>query len=150
MQLKQFMTWPPTIQKPVYDHTILMYFSVSEEAISSVLVQEVDKEHKTPTCREEIPNDWKDNADVGAHNKKNENLFSELPDHCQYWLSNQKSASQTRPGRPNIGWLVELSKFGIIYEPRGSIRSQNLAHFLVELSLKPTTMDPKWIIYVDG
>jgi len=40
-----------------------------------------------------------------------------------------------------IMWSVELSEFGITYEPRGPIRSQYLADFLVELSLEPTSVN---------
>jgi len=32
-----------------------------------------------------------------------------------------------------IMWLIELSKFGIKYEPRGTIKSQSLADFTSEL-----------------
>jgi len=46
-----------------------------------------------------------------------------------------------------IGWSVELSEFGITYEPRGPIRSQRLVDFLVELS--PTSPNTQWISYVD-
>jgi len=42
VQLKQFMATPLVIQKPIHDQTIIMYLSISEEAISSVLVQEID------------------------------------------------------------------------------------------------------------
>jgi len=34
---------------------------------------------------------------------------------------------------------VELSEFGITYEPRGPIQSQRLADFLLELSPKPAS-----------
>jgi len=48
-----------------------------------------------------------------------------------------------------IGWSIELSEFGIKYEPRWPIKSQSLADFTSELqgNLKP---DATWILYVDG
>jgi len=45
-QFKQFMATPPVIQKPIYGQAIIVYLSISEEAISSVLVQEADQEQK--------------------------------------------------------------------------------------------------------
>ncbi|XP_068483117.1 uncharacterized protein [Phaseolus vulgaris] len=48
-----------------------------------------------------------------------------------------------------IGWSIQLSEFGIKYEPRGPIKSQSLVDFTSELqgSLEP---DATWILYVDG
>jgi len=41
--LEYFMETPSVIQKPVHGQTIMVYLSISEEAISSVPVQEADK-----------------------------------------------------------------------------------------------------------
>ena len=48
-----------------------------------------------------------------------------------------------------IGWSVELSKFDIRYEPRGAIKSQCLADFATELP-KNSETSAKWVLYVDG
>lgn len=32
-----------------------------------------------------------------------------------------------------VGWLIELSEFGLHYEPHGSVKGQHLAKFAVEL-----------------
>lgn len=50
-----------------------------------------------------------------------------------------------------IGWTIELSEFHIQYQPRGAIKSQTLANFIVELSPWPTEdEDLQWILHVDG
>lgn len=46
-----------------------------------------------------------------------------------------------------VGWAVELSKFGLRYEPRGSVKGQHLADFVVELSQHTPT--EQWNLYVD-
>lgn len=46
-----------------------------------------------------------------------------------------------------VGWAVELSIFGLWYEPRGSIKGQHLADFTIEL---PPTIEEEWYLYVDG
>jgi len=46
VQLKQFMAMTLVIQKPIHGQAIMVYLSISEEAISSVLLHETDKEQK--------------------------------------------------------------------------------------------------------
>ena len=52
-----------------------------------------------------------------------------------------------------VKWAVELSEFDIKYEPRGSIKGQIFADFMVELSSE-TVQDAKddfrWVLSVDG
>ena len=47
-----------------------------------------------------------------------------------------------------IGWSVELSEFGIRYQPREAIKSQCLADFSAELTPLPT-LSAEWTLYVD-
>jgi len=50
-------------------------------------------------------------------------------------------------------WAVELSKFDIHYEPRGPIKGQIYADFVVELFLAATHQEGanfKWVLSVDG
>ncbi|XP_014500153.1 uncharacterized protein LOC106761149 [Vigna radiata var. radiata] len=46
-----------------------------------------------------------------------------------------------------VGWAVELSEFGIRYEPRGSVKGQHLADFAAEI---PLTGQDEQTLYVDG
>ena len=55
--------------------------------------------------------------------------------------------------RRMVRWAVELSEFNVQYEPRGPIKSQVYADFLVELSsavAHQEETDFKWILSVDG
>jgi len=50
-------------------------------------------------------------------------------------------------------WAVELSEFDIYYEPRGPIKDQIYAGFVVELSSATTHQEGanfKWVLLVDG
>ncbi|XP_068504510.1 uncharacterized protein [Phaseolus vulgaris] len=52
-----------------------------------------------------------------------------------------------------VKWVVELSKFDIKYEPRGPIKGQIFADFVVELSSEVTQSegnDFRWVLSVDG
>ncbi|GAU10080.1 hypothetical protein TSUD_423780, partial [Trifolium subterraneum] len=50
-----------------------------------------------------------------------------------------------------VAWAVELSEYDITFVPRGNIKSQLLADFILELSSPPeaTNMQP-WTLSVDG
>ena len=52
-----------------------------------------------------------------------------------------------------VKWAVELSEFDIKYEPRGLIKGQIFADFVVELSSEATQVegdDFRWVLLVDG
>ena len=49
-----------------------------------------------------------------------------------------------------IAWSVELSEFGLKYEPRGSVKGQHLADFAVELHESTPRAEHVWILFVDG
>ena len=52
-----------------------------------------------------------------------------------------------------VKWVVELSKFDIKYEPRGPIKGQVFADFVVELSSETVQNagdDFRWVLSVDG
>jgi len=43
---------------------------------------------------------------------------------------------------------MELSEFGITYEPRGAIKAQSLADFIIQMAT--TTQQEEWTLHVDG
>ncbi|XP_068486563.1 uncharacterized protein [Phaseolus vulgaris] len=52
-----------------------------------------------------------------------------------------------------VRWAVELYEFDVQYEPRGPIKGQIYADFVVELSLAATHQEGasfKWVLSVDG
>ena len=52
-----------------------------------------------------------------------------------------------------VRWAVELSEFDVQYEPRGPIKGQVYADFIVELSSAAThreEADSRWVLSVDG
>jgi len=48
-----------------------------------------------------------------------------------------------------IAWSVKLSEFGLLYEPRGPIKSQCLANFVFELQ-NDLYVGEGWTLYVYG
>jgi len=49
-----------------------------------------------------------------------------------------------------ITWSVELSEFGLKYEPRGSVKGQHLADFAAELHEPILPSEQTWVLFVDG
>jgi len=52
-----------------------------------------------------------------------------------------------------VWWVVDLSKFDVQYEPRGPIKGQVYADFVIELSSAATHQEGvrfKWVLFVDG
>ncbi|XP_073031230.1 uncharacterized protein [Primulina eburnea] len=50
-----------------------------------------------------------------------------------------------------VKWAVELSEFGIEFQPRPAIKAQVLADFLVEMTTNEAECSiPTWVVYVDG
>ena len=50
-------------------------------------------------------------------------------------------------------WAVELLEFDVQYEPRGPIKGQVYADFVVELSSAATHQEEtefRWVFFVDG
>lgn len=49
-----------------------------------------------------------------------------------------------------VSWSVELSEFGLCFEPRGSVKGQHLANFTADLTLRPDGPVQLWYLNVDG
>lgn len=51
----------------------------------------------------------------------------------------------------NIAWSIELSEYGIMYEPRTTIKAQAFDYFISELT-NPAERKilPSWSVFVDG
>lgn len=126
-------------------YPLLLYLSVTDNVVSSVLVQEIDKEQK--------PIYFVSWVLLGAEIRyqKIKKLALALVITAQrlqpYFQSHQIVVKTNQPIRqvlqkPNlagriVSWLVELSEFGIVYEPRGPIKAWVLSNFVVELTLLP-------------
>jgi len=156
-QLKEFLSSPTVIQKPRLDLPIVVYLVVSEEAVSSALVEEVNNEehlvyfvsrmlHATETRYQMIEKV----ALALVLTARRMRLY--FQNHAITVRTNYpiyKILSKPNLGGRMIGWSVELSEFDIRYESRGAINSQCLADFSAELAPHPDTPS-EWVLFVDG
>jgi len=125
-QLKEFLSSPAVIQKPRPDQPIIVYLSVSKEAVSVVLVQEEEKEewpiyfvsqtlHAIETRYQMIE---KVALALVLTAKQIRSYFQNHTITVRTDYPIFKILFKPNLARRMIGWLVELWEFDIRYEPR--------------------------------
>ncbi|KAK2397192.1 hypothetical protein QL285_058795 [Trifolium repens] len=157
--LKTFLVLPPILTRPEKGNTLFLYLVVSDKALSSALVQEIKGEEK--------PIYFVRRTFKGAEAKyqKIEKLSLAVIVMArklrQYFQSHKIVVKTDYPiknilrksdlaGRM-VAWSVELSEFDITFSPRGVIKSQILAYFLLELTTpSEESKEQPWTLSVDG
>ena len=159
LQLKAFLASPPVIQKPNTREPIIVYLVVSNEAVSSVLVQEIQAEERPVYFVSRVLH----GAEIRYQMVEKVALALIITaQRMRMYFQNHRIIVRTNypimkiltkpdlAGRM-IGWAIELSEFHVEYQPRGAIKSQALADFASELTPQPTEEEEStWILYVDG
>ena len=80
-------------------------------------------------------------------------LLPELHRGSDHKPSNSQGLTEASVVGRMVRWVVELSEFDVQYEPRGPIKGQVYADFVVELSSAATHQEGagfKWVLSVDG
>ncbi|XP_015945427.1 uncharacterized protein LOC107470543 [Arachis duranensis] len=157
--LKQLLSKPPVLQKPKPNEPLCIYLSITDTAISSVLV--------TETQEGQQPIYFVSKSLQGAELRypKLEKLTLALVFSSRrlrpYFQGHTIIVRTEQPlrhvlSKPELAgrlikWAIELSEFDIQYQPRGSVKSQYLADFVAELT--QPNMDEQnsdWSLFVDG
>ena len=148
--------------KPEKGADLALYISVTEHAVSSVLVRESGGDQKPvyfvsnvlhgaevryPTIEKAalaiVVSAWRLRHYFQNHSVK---VMTNLP--IRYILQKPDISGRL------VKWAIELSEYGIQYESRGPIKAQFLVDFLVELSEPPVAdrrvKEISWILSVDG
>ncbi|GKV17775.1 hypothetical protein SLEP1_g28236 [Rubroshorea leprosula] len=161
-ELKQYLASTPLLSKPVDGECLYLYLGVTEEAMSSVLLREENKNQK-PIC-------YVSKVLQGA--EQNYPLAEKAVFALVYTARKLKAYFQSHQivvytdlrlrkilQKPElfgrlIGWSIELSEYDLKFQPRTTIKGQAIADFLVEC-ISVTEGDkapdyPAWVLYVDG
>nr|KYP68807.1 Retrovirus-related Pol polyprotein from transposon 17.6 [Cajanus cajan] len=141
-ELKRSLASPPILTKPRLNLPLLIYISASDRAVSAVLVQEREGT--------QVPVYFVSQVLQGAEVRyqKIEKLALAILVTAQklrhYFQSYEVVVRTDHPIRqvlqkPDLAgrmmkWSVELSEHSIKYEPRGAIKAQALADFVMELT----------------
>ncbi|CAJ2642757.1 uncharacterized protein LOC123899916 [Trifolium pratense] len=158
-QLKQFLASPLILTRPQADKPLQLYLAVSDNAMSSALVQEIGGEEK--------PVYFVSRVFQGAEMRyqKLERLALAVVITArrlrQYFQSHAITVKTDYPikcvlQKPDlagrmVAWAIELSEYDITFVPRGSIKSQILADFVLESTSPPAEVESHtWTLSVDG
>nr|KYP33127.1 Retrovirus-related Pol polyprotein from transposon 297 family [Cajanus cajan] len=148
---------PPLLSKPDPCLDMIIYISVSDKAISTVLVQE--KTEQMPVYF--ISRVLQDAETRYQHLEKTVLALVHTARRLRHYFQSHRVLVRTdspvtkvlrRPelaGRM-VAWSIELSQFDIRFEPRGPIKAQSLADFLNEFTPQEIPESHLWTLHVDG
>ncbi|XP_061363904.1 uncharacterized protein LOC133307411 [Gastrolobium bilobum] len=159
-KIKKCLSTPPILSKPNPGDVLILYLAVEEEAISVVLIKEIN-EGQEPIY---FVSRTLQGAEV-RYQKLEKVAFALLVTTRRlrpYFQGHQIIVRTNQPIRqvlhkPDLegrmtNWAIELSEYDITYESRKAIKAQALADFIMEL--KPLNSEHEepgdtWKVYVD-
>ncbi|KAG7567533.1 Integrase catalytic core [Arabidopsis thaliana x Arabidopsis arenosa] len=160
-ELKYYLSKPPVLAKPEFGEELFLYVSVSDSAVSGVLVR-MDRNDERPIF-------YVSKSFSGAESRYPimEKLALAVVTSARklrpYFQSHTVIILTTQPLRTILHspsqsgrlakWAIELSEYDIQYRARTSLKSQVLADFLIELPLVSTEVkeiEGPWTLHVDG
>ncbi|KAK3014858.1 hypothetical protein RJ639_007959 [Escallonia herrerae] len=164
-ELKTHLSSPPLLSKPFPGEDLLIYLSVTEVAVSTVLIREEDGVQKPIYYVSKVL------QDVETRYPKIDKIALALiisarrlrpyfQSHTIIVLTDQplrKVLMSPEASGRLVNWSVELGEFDLQYKPRTAVKAQALADFIVECTLPEDppqlviseVTDP-WNLYVDG
>ncbi|WKA01256.1 hypothetical protein VitviT2T_019544 [Vitis vinifera] len=163
-RIKHCLMQPPILSSPIPKEKLYMYLAVSEWAISAVLF-------RCPSPKEQKPIYYVSRAlaDVETRYSKMELTALALRSAAQklrpYFQAYPVIVLTDQPIRNilhksdltgrMLQWAIELSEFGIEFQPRLAMKGQVMADFVLEYSRKPSQHDESskkewWTLRVDG
>ncbi|GAU32939.1 hypothetical protein TSUD_153560 [Trifolium subterraneum] len=158
-KLKAFLASPPVLSRPKQGTPLTLYLAVSENAMSAALVQEEDGEERPVYFISRIFRD----AESRYQNIEKLSLAVIVTARRlrHYFQSHRIMVKTDYPikqvlQKPDlagrmVAWSVELSEFDIVFSPRGSIKSQVLANFVLEMTTPPEVISTQpWTLSVYG
>ncbi|XP_057418257.1 uncharacterized protein LOC130712437 [Lotus japonicus] len=158
-KLKEHLAKPPILSKSIPGIPLSIFISISDNAVSSVLLQE---------CKDELKIIYfVSHALQGAEARyqKIEKAALALVITARklrlYFQGFQIKVKTDFPLRqvlqkPDlagrmVSWAVELSKFGIVFEKKGQVKAQGLIDFVNEMSPEDRISEEvEWVLSVDG
>ncbi|GKV32843.1 hypothetical protein SLEP1_g41411 [Rubroshorea leprosula] len=161
-ELKQYLASAPLLSKPAEGESLCMYLGVTEEAVSSVLLREENKNQK-PICyvskvlqgaEQNYPLAEKAAFALVYTARKLRAYFQSHQIIVYTDLPLRKILQKPKLSGRLIGWSVELSEYDLKFQPRTTIKGQAVADFLVECisatKEEKAPEHPVWVLYVDG
>jgi len=154
LQIKSIIAQPPILVKPVTTQPIIVYLATSNEAIGAALIQENPEQkpiyfvsRSLQSAETRYPKVDKVALTLVYAARRFRPYFQnhQIIVRTDYPIS--KILRKPELAGRMVTWSIELSEYGIKYEPRGPIKAQSLADFIIQM---PTNQQEQWTLYVDG
>ncbi|KAK3031167.1 hypothetical protein RJ639_035190 [Escallonia herrerae] len=164
-ELKRYLSSPPLLTKPVTGEDLFLYLSISEVAVSTVLIREEEGKQRPVYYISKVLQDVEtrypriDKVALALVTSARK-LRPYFQSHTIVVLTDQplgKVLQNPDASGRLVNWSVELGEFDIKYQPRTAIKAQALSDFVVECTIPEDpqqlilseVLDP-WLLYVDG
>ncbi|KAK3007992.1 hypothetical protein RJ639_013768 [Escallonia herrerae] len=146
-ELKLYLSSPQLLTKPVTGEDLFLYLSISEVAVSTVLIREEEGKKKHVYYISKVLQDVETRypridkvalALVISARK----LRPYFQSHTVVVLTDQplgKVLQSPEASGRLVNWLVELGEFDIKYKPRTAIKAQALSDFVVDCTISDDT-----------
>ncbi|KAK3002375.1 hypothetical protein RJ639_022536 [Escallonia herrerae] len=150
-ELKRYLSSPPLLTKPITGEDLFIYLSISEVAVSTVLIREEEGKQRPVYYISKVLQDMETRypridklalALVTSARK----LRPYFQSHTIVVLTDQplgKVLQNPDVSGRLVNWSVELGEFDIKYQPRTAIKAQALSDFVVECTIPE---DPQKLI----
>ncbi|KAK3024354.1 hypothetical protein RJ639_043680 [Escallonia herrerae] len=164
-ELKRYLSSPPLLTKPVTGEDLFLYLSISEVAVSTVLIREEEGKQRPVYYISKVLQDVEtrypriDKVALALVTSARK-LRPYFQSHTIVVLTDQplgKVLQNPDVSGRLVNWSVELSEFDIKYQPRTAIKAQALSDFVVECTIPEdpqqlilSEVSDPWLHYVDG
>ncbi|KAK3026574.1 hypothetical protein RJ639_041160 [Escallonia herrerae] len=164
-ELKRYLSSPSLLTKPVTGEDLFLYLSISEVAVSTVLIREEEGKQRPVYYISKVLQDVEtrypriDKVALALVTSAKK-LRPYFQSHTIVVLTDQPLGKVLQNpdalGRL-VNWSVELGEFDIKYQPRTAIKAQALSDFVVECTIPEdpqqlilSEVSDPWLLYVDG
>ncbi|KAJ3701189.1 hypothetical protein LUZ61_004894 [Rhynchospora tenuis] len=158
-KIKEYLSTPPIISRPINGEPLYLYIATNEEAISTALVREEEGVQKPVyfvsrvlrDAETRYPTIEKNAFAIVVTARKLRPYFQAHPIRVVTTMPLRKALGQFNVAGRLLKWAIELSEFDITYLSRTAYKSQALADFIVQgTSGDFTPVESVWEVYVDG
>jgi hypothetical protein len=158
-ELKQTLATPPILAKPTPGLPLQLYFTVTDKAVGSVMVQGIGGvqkiiyffSHALQGAEQRYQRIEKAALTILLSARRLKAYFQIFEVKIKTDLPLRQILQKPDLAGRMMGWSIELSEYGLVFEPRGPIKFQALADFMTELTLpRKEAARVTWILSVDG
>ncbi|KAK3006034.1 hypothetical protein RJ639_016313 [Escallonia herrerae] len=163
-ELKRYLSSPPLLTKPITGEDLFIYLSISEVAVSTVLIREEEGKQRPVYYISKVLQDVEtrypriDKVALALVTSARK-LRPYFQSHTIVVLTDQplgKVLQNPDASGRLVNWSVELGEFDIKYQPRTAIKAQALSDFVVECTIPEdpqqlilSEVSDPWFLYVD-